>query len=158
MGERQVPPLHLREPLIVDAYRSLGCPGGQRLYELLRQRYYWSGMTRDCIRVCADQVPSQMEAYKFRPPPHFFPTRKCTQPFDTWCIDVVGPFLPVSEEGHNKLVVCVCAFSKWVEAWPVSNLRSETIARLFHLNITARFGICRVVRSDKGREFLGEFS
>lgn len=69
----------------------------------------------------------------------------------------MGPFLPVSEEGHNKLVVCVCAYSKWVEAWPVSNLRSATIAKLFHLNITARFGVCRVVRSDKGREFMGEF-
>ena len=54
-------------------------------------------------------------------------------------------------------MVCVCAFSKWVEAWPARDLRSYTITRLFHFNITTRFGVCRVVRSDKGREFLGDF-
>lgn len=46
----------------------MGGAGGRRLYELLKERYYWSGMCRDCIAICTDSVPSQVEAAKFPPP------------------------------------------------------------------------------------------
>lgn len=57
----------------------------------------------------------------------------------------------------TSVVVCVCAFSKWVEAWPTPDLRSETIVRLFHSNVVCRFGVPRVVRTDRGTEYAGEF-
>ena len=47
--------------------------------------------------------------------------------------------------------------SKWVEAWPAHDIKSVTIRSLFHTNITTRYGVPLVVRSDKGREFLGSF-
>ena len=47
--------------------------------------------------------------------------------------------------------------SKWVEAWPTHDIRSATIRSLFHTNITTRYGVPLVVRSDKGRQFLGSF-
>ncbi len=54
-------------------------------------------------------------------------------------------------------MTCVCVSSKWVEAWPTSDIKSSTIRKLFHTNITTRYGVPLVVRSDKGREFLGTF-
>lgn len=49
---REVPPLWERLDLIRRTYYSLGCPGGERLYQLLRERYYWHGMKRDCLHMC----------------------------------------------------------------------------------------------------------
>ena len=51
----------------------------------------------------------------------------------------------------------MCAVSKWVEAWPVADIKSATVTRHFHGGVICRYGVCRVVRSDKGREFMGEF-
>lgn len=55
------------------------------------------------------------------------------------------------------MVTCVCVSSKWVEAWPAIDLKSTTIRSLFHANITTRYGVPLVVKTDKGREFLGSF-
>jgi transposase InsO family protein len=68
----------------------------------------------------------------------------------------VGPLIPGSS-GQTRLVTCVCVSSKWVEAWPTHNIKSSTIRALFHSNITTRYGVPLVVRSDKGKEFMGHF-
>jgi transposase InsO family protein len=37
------------------------------------------------------------------------------------------------------------------------DLKSTTIRSHFHANITTRYGVPLVVKTDKGREFLGSF-
>lgn len=113
-------------------------------------------MPRDCIAICANELPSRLEYSKFPHPAHFISTHKTVPPFTIWCIDCVGPLLPGSR-GETRLVTCVCVSSKWVEAWPAHDIKSATIRSLFHANITTRYGVPLVVRSDKGREFLGSF-
>lgn len=51
------------------------------------------------------------------------------------------------------LLVMVCAFSKWIEAVPLSTKASSTVADVFHREIVCRFGLPAVVRSDRGTEF-----
>ena len=63
----------------------VGYPGGRHLYALLKAQYYWQGMVRDCIRVCATALPCQLEQAKFRDPKYLLPTCKDTVPFHTWC-------------------------------------------------------------------------
>ncbi len=152
-----VPPIWARRGIVRKLYESLGCPGGQRVYELLRQCWFWSGMNRDCVALCTGELPSQIEGARFPAPPHLVTTKKDLLPFDTRCIDTIGPINPPGTEGAKHLIVCVCAASKWVEAWPVVQLTSHVAAALFHLHVTCRFGVPRVVRSDRGREFQGRF-
>lgn len=99
-----------------------------------------------------------LENSKFPAPPHLITTNKGTAPFDTWCIDTIVGLNPPGAEGETALVICVCACSKWVEAWPIRDMKSASVARLFHLHITCRFGVPRVVRSDRGREYAGDFA
>jgi hypothetical protein len=51
----------------------------------------------------------------------------------------------------------VCPFSKWVEASPIENKRSHTVATWFHTQIVCRFGVPWGIRLDKGKEFRGIF-
>ena len=44
----EVPPIREREGLVERALVELCFPSGDRLYELLRGRFYWSGMYSDC--------------------------------------------------------------------------------------------------------------
>ena len=65
--------------------------------------------------------------------------------------------LPPGPNGETILVVAICAFSKWVEAAPLPDRSSTTLAQWMHVAIVCRFGVPRVVRSDQGREFRGAF-
>ena len=75
-GPRRVPPLGERRQIMVSALEALGYPGGGRLYEALRLRYYWAGMRGDCQEVASAQLPYQVEAAKFKPPRFITPTWK----------------------------------------------------------------------------------
>ena len=47
----EVPPLWLRDAIVIAYSEALGLLHGSRVYDVLRRVYYWSGMRRDCIRI-----------------------------------------------------------------------------------------------------------
>ena len=47
-----------RRELIRAMATELGFPGGRRLYELAKTRYYWTSMVRDCVKWCAEAEPN----------------------------------------------------------------------------------------------------
>jgi hypothetical protein len=56
-----------------------------------------------------------------------------------WGLDLVGP-LKRTTGGFTHLLVAVDEFSKWIEARPVTNIRSKQ-ATLFFTDIIHRFGV-----------------
>ena len=75
--------------------------------------------------------------------------------FHTWAVDII------CHVGTGRtvvyIIVCVCVFSRWVEAGIIWDRYASTIAKWFHANITCRLGTPVVVRSDRGTEFRGCF-
>ena len=60
--------------------------------------------------------------------------------------------------GKCIIIVCVCTFSKWVEAGVLADRRSSTVARWVHSEVVCRFGTPRIIRSDHGTELRGAFA
>ena len=60
--------------------------------------------------------------------------------------------------GKFLIIVCVCAFSKWVEAGVLADRRSGTVARWVHSEVVCRFGTPRIIWSDHGTKFRGAFA
>ena len=79
--ERQVVPWCDRKALVRELAAQLGFPGGKRLYQLAKTRFYWVSMLRDCTAWCTEAAPNQVESLRFKPPRHLHPTHKATQPF-----------------------------------------------------------------------------
>ena len=52
----EVPPLYARLEIVRYMAGSLAFPDGNRLYQLLRQRFFWSGLQRDCLLVARSLV------------------------------------------------------------------------------------------------------
>lgn len=103
-------------------------------------------------------LPNQIEASKFRPPPFLFPNEKRVGPFHTWSIDAAVRLTPTNPlNGAKHLIVCVDAFSKWVEIGTFDRLLSTSVMDWFHENIVCRYGVPVVVRCDNGKEFQGDF-
>ena len=78
------------------------------------------------------------------------------EPLYTWAVDIIMHIWI----GHalRYILMCVCFFSKWVEAFPLPDVVSATVAKTFHREITCRFEMPIGLRSDRGGKFLGDFA
>ena len=57
----EIPPMNSRLDIVRKAHMSLGYPSRARLCELLCLRFFWNGMSRDCLAVAAASLMAQME-------------------------------------------------------------------------------------------------
>ena len=69
-----------------------------------------------------------------------------------WGLDLVGP-LKRAPGGYTHLLVIVDKFTKWIEARPISAIKSEQ-AVMFFLDIIHRFGVPNSIIMDNGTQFI----
>jgi len=77
-----------------------------------------------------------------------------TWPLAVWGLDLAGP-LQKAAGGYTHLLVAIDKFSKWIEARPITNIRSEQ-AILFFTDIIHRFGIPNVIITNNSTQFTGK--
>ena len=83
----EVPPLVSRRAVVEEAHAAMGYPQGYRLYQMLRGRYYWVGMHRDCVQVASACLANQVERTRFGRPRYLFPTQKGAAPLRIYALD-----------------------------------------------------------------------
>ena len=69
---------------------------------------------------------------------------------------MVGP-LKRAPGGYMHLLVTIDKFTKWIEARPISMIKSEQ-AVLFFLDIIHRFGVPNFIITDNSTKFTGKSS
>ena len=74
-----------------------------------------------------------------------------TWPFAVWGLDLVGP-LKKAPGGYTHLLVTVDKFTKWIEARPISTIKSKQ-AVLFFFDIIHHFGVPNSIIIDNGTQF-----
>jgi hypothetical protein len=74
-----------------------------------------------------------------------------------WHTDLAGP-LAESPDGFCYAMICIEAFTKWIEVIPLRDKQSATTWHAFLSNVLARFGACAEVVTDQGTEFEGDFA
>ena len=67
---------------------------------------------------------------------------------------MVGP-LKKAPGGFTHLLIAVNKFTKWIEAKPITNIRSEEAVKFF-LDIIYRFGVPNCIITDHGTNFTGK--
>jgi hypothetical protein len=72
--------------------------------------------------------------------------------FDVWGIDYMGPFPPSKK--CEYILVAVDYVSKWVKALPCNNADNINSKTMFEEIIFLRFGVPRIVISDRGSHFI----
>ena len=86
------------------------------------------------------------QCQNLKPPLH---TIKTDYPFQKLSWDIVGP-LPTCMRGHSGGDRPIHVFSKWVEAFPLVETDSITLANVLTDEIVCRYGVPDVIHSDKG--------
>jgi len=74
-----------------------------------------------------------------------------TWPFTVWGLDLVGP-LKKALRGFTHLLVTIDKFTKWIEARPISTIKSEQ-AVLFFLGIIHRFEVPNSIITNNDTQF-----
>ncbi|GFV08795.1 retrovirus-related Pol polyprotein from transposon 412 [Trichonephila clavipes] len=71
-------------------------------------------------------------------------------PFERIAFDILGP-LPRSSDGNKHILVVMDYFTKWTEAYLISNQEASNVAQIQHW--ISRFGVPLQLHSDQGRNF-----
>lgn len=77
-------------------------------------------------------------------------------PFEMWGIDYIGPVHPTSPRKMAYIIIAVDYLTKWAEAKAVKVANAVTTAAFLHENVIVRFGVPKVLVSDRGSHFLNE--
>ena len=123
-----------------------------RTLESIKRRVYWPGMREDITRwvkscdLCARVKPGPGRGKAALQPFRVNAVMQCV------AIDIFGP-LPISENGNEYIIVLEEYFSKWVEAWAVTDHTAQTIADKLECEFITKYRCPQQIHTDQGREF-----
>jgi len=133
-------------------------PGGDRLFNTLKQHYTWPNM-RDEIRTLVKHCEACQLAKRGFPGMGHVPLKDVeTEPWKDVAVDLAGPWT-AHIDGKDVLFhtfTIVDVFSGWVEIIPISTKKMETIAELFVREWIRRYPRPSRVIFDAGGEFDNE--
>src|SRR6266545_6458226 len=123
------------------------------MYYHISKRYLWQNMRKDikkyaktCFQ-CQQRGSTKQNNQKRTIPP--------TDIFERWGVDIVRS-LPIIREGNRYIVVAMDYFSRWPEARSLKAANADTVATFIYEEIICRFGVSRILQSDRGTHFVNE--
>ena len=119
-----------------------------------RQGFYWPTAVTDATKLVRSCEGCQYYARQTHLPALALQTIPITWPFAVWGLDMVGP-LQKAPGGYTHLLVAIDKFSKWIEARPINQIKSQQ-AVLFFTDIIHRFGVPNTIITDNGTQFTGQ--
>ena len=127
--------------------------GVEKTYFKIRDQYFWEKMYTTVKNYClsCDICNRRTSQGGSKAPMGLYQIPG--KPFERVHIDVLGPF-PTTDRGNKYLVVFICAFTKWPEAFAVPNQQAKTIADLLVNKFICRFSPPNTLISDRGTNFL----
>lgn len=143
---------------ILNDYHLLptsGHAGVRRMVNNIKRKFYWPGIENDVknfVRKCEKCQKMKHSRYIKEP---MVITTTASSALEKVFLDIVGPLHRDLED--NKYILTIqCELSKYVEAYPLRNKETDSIAKSFVNNFILRFGIPKVIATDCGTEFISE--
>jgi len=154
---RTVPPIEERLSIIKVAHVQNGHFGVRRTVSLLQPHYHWVGLWVDVATFIGQCDFCHRTRVSFNSKSPQLNSLPVVPVGVRWSVDLAGPFQNVSRQGNKYIMVCVEAYSKWVELIPIPSKEAQHTADAFLSRVIARFGAMAEVVTDRGSEWQGEF-
>ena len=151
------PRIYVPEPWrkkVFQAVHSLSHPSGRATLMSLATVFVWRSMNTQ-VKQWAKQCEScgKNKVTRHAKPP-LLPIPVPATRFEHVHVDLVGPF-PVSQ-GKRYILTMIDRTTRWVEAAALADSTASSITAAFISNWPSRFGIPKVVTSDRGAQFTSQ--
>ena len=151
---RPVVPPSMRK-FVVSEIHKLGHYGTEKLYDLVKNRFYWPKMFGYITNFCNEcEVCSQCKVDSPTPKAPLVPIREPQAPLEFIAIDVAH--LPTTKAGHRYILLIGDIFSKYIEAVPMPNQEADTIVDAVWRSWITKLGCPAYIHSDQGSNVDGE--
>ena len=152
-----VVPTNDRQAAIDGCHRSAGHQDRDRMLSLMKERFWWPGMSQALLKAVANcgrciQYEAKGQLLPMQP-------IICTEPMELVHIDYVGMEVTVATNKKpvvKHVLVVVDHFMRYVQAFVTKNHTARTTARVLHNNYYSVFGFLQHLMSDQGTEFCGK--
>ena len=149
-------PLSLRNQILHQYHDSNfgGHFGPRKTIPAIQSKYYWNNMENDIIawcRNCEICISRSIPRTQFNAELHPI---KVSAPWEIIACDCIT--FPTSTKGNNSIVVFMDYFTKYPEAFAVSDIKATTIANLFINEIICRHGSPKHFLTDRGSNFTSK--
>ena len=144
-----VPAKHQRQVFL--ALHNLAQPGIHTTQKLITSRFIWTAINKDTREWTRSCIPCQKAkiGHHIRSPLGTFHAPDAR--FKHVHIDIVGPLPP--SQNTTYLLTCVDRYSRWPEAFPLSDISAETITKTIASQWVSRFGTPEIITTDRRRQF-----
>ncbi|KAK3105167.1 hypothetical protein FSP39_018592 [Pinctada imbricata] len=128
----------------------MGHPGRDKTSSLIKDRFYWPGMTKDIDDWIKGCKPCLLRK---SPVQHRAPLSNITttEPLELVCMDFLS--LESSKGGYQYILVITDHFTKYALAVPTKNTTAKTTADAFFNHFIIHYGFPKRVHSDQGANF-----
>lgn len=147
-----LPAAFIRQTL-QGVHDDMGHPGRDRTMSILRDRFWWPGMTSDSeswVRNC-DRCIKRKSSTNIRAP---LVSITSSYPTELVCMDYLT--LEPSKGGIGNILVITDHFTRYAMAIPTKNQTAKTTAEAFFNNFVVHYGLPTRIHSDQGANFESE--
>ena len=146
-----------RQAAIDGCHRSAGRQGRDCTLSLMKERFWWPGMSQALLKAVANCGRCIQYKAKGQLPP--MQPIICTEPMKLVHIDHIGMEVTVATDKKpivRNVLVVVDHFTRYVQAFVTKNHMVRTTARVLYNNYFSVFGFPQRLMSDQGTEFCGK--
>ena len=138
-------------PTVLYQYHTpllAGHPGVIKLYDTIKQRYYFPGMfnlVREFVECCLEC--QSMKGKTDGPRIQYARIPLDTRTMARMSMDIKE--MPESELGFRYILVCVCEFTNWMKTIPLADQKAQTIAMALYFKICCEYGTPKAIICDE---------
>ena len=104
--------------------------------------------------VCRTCLICQQKTGTVKKNDHTLYVPKQGYPMQTLNLDIVGPMCASKHKGNEYLLTVQCAFTRWLEAFPLKRATGANVVRILVTEVFPRFGYPSFIKVDRGTHFL----
>ena len=151
-------PKQLRQKVMREIHEGIfsSHPGVIHMYDKLREYVWWPHMLKDVI----NYVKQCDVCQKSKSKKSMIPSQPVHIPLGPWThigVDHIGP-LPKTDRGNEYLLVCMCQYIRYGEAFAVSDVSTKTTAHTIINGVICRYGLPISMTSDRGSGFVSQLA